>query len=198
MNNLVKPSSVTELSFKEAKVLLENFGSGKGKISITYERKYGEIITRYYFWGSMGGSIEDFICRIDSGYFTNKLTPANDNGVIDVKKTFRNLRKFIAEEFDLPFYKEMDFQKGMREHLNDFQNNCESSNEFVDRFQREMIDMPFYLITNHFEERLLFEEFTSISETWHFLEFKPSEDYYFMFKIHEKIKKELRKSNNLK
>lgn len=49
-------------------VIVENFGEGAGKITISC---YGEVWTG--FWGSMGGTVEEFFQRVSNDYLINKM-----------------------------------------------------------------------------------------------------------------------------
>lgn len=49
-------------------VIIENYGEGAGKIIITC---WGESWTG--FWGSMGGTIEEFFQRVSNDYLINKM-----------------------------------------------------------------------------------------------------------------------------
>lgn len=50
-------------------VIIENYGEGAGKILISC---YGESWTG--FWGSMGGTVEEFFQRVSSDYLIDKLS----------------------------------------------------------------------------------------------------------------------------
>lgn len=50
-------------------VIIENYGSGAGKIIITC---WGESWTG--FWGSMGGTIEEFFQRVSNDYLIDKMS----------------------------------------------------------------------------------------------------------------------------
>lgn len=50
-------------------VIVENFDEGAGKITISC---YGEVWTG--FWGSMGGTVEEFFQRVSNDYLINKMS----------------------------------------------------------------------------------------------------------------------------
>lgn len=177
-------------------VFLQNMEKGQGKITIsdTYGHNYS------YYWGSMGDTLEDFIHRIDSCYFTKNLLGSEDSYVIDVKKTFRNVRRHIREEIRLKWYMHVEFQKEMREQLNSFQEDIEetqSERHFVDMFYKFIKDLPFYDIGDRYDSKRIEEDFNSISEPWYFIERKPSPEYEWLCKFHKKLKKELCKQPKL-
>lgn len=96
-------TNTKQIKIDDTDVFLENFGVGNGKITISdsYNHNYS------YHWGAMGSCIEKFLLGITSDYFARKLIPDWDERVIDVAATFKNLRGFIRDELDLPFYKEI-------------------------------------------------------------------------------------------
>ena len=54
-------------------VIIENYGEGAGKIIITC---WGESWTGY--WGSMGGTMEEFFQRVSNDYLINKMSDYRD------------------------------------------------------------------------------------------------------------------------
>lgn len=54
-------------------VIIENYGEGAGKIIITC---WGESWTGY--WGSMGGTVEEFFQRVSNDYLINKMADYRD------------------------------------------------------------------------------------------------------------------------
>lgn len=176
-------------------VVLENFGLGKGQITI-----YSPSIEKYHmYWGSMGSSIEEFIYDINQHYFADKLLGSRKTEVFDVKKTFAQVRKYIREELDLPWYKYQEFQKSLRECLNQFQEHCESINSdvfFVDRFSFYLGTMPsFHLIEDRWECERIESDLKNLSEPWHFICTKESYETKLLKSLHSKIKKQIKKNN---
>ena len=120
-----------------------------------------------------------------------KLIPVNDERVIDIKTTFKNLRSFICKDMEMPYYREMEFQKSMREYLREFQNECDEwgKHRFVDCFFSSFIDrLDYYLINDRFERNEIEENFKGICEHWHFLVEKPSENYNWLKSFHSELK----------
>jgi hypothetical protein len=182
-----------KITIKETDVFLENHKKGQGKITIS--NTYGKNFSN--FWGSMGETLEEFLCGINPEYFATKLLPPSDERIIDIKATFKNVRKYIREELDMPFYKEMEFQKDMREKLKEFQDQCEERGgkyRFVDGFHDFFVDsLDFYLIADSYDSNQVKESFQGICEHWQFLEEKPSEDHDWLIDFHARLKKELLK-----
>ena len=172
-------------------IILQELGDGKGKIIISdtdYDYNFS------FYWGAMGKdtSLRQFIKQIDHGYFVGKLA-GNTKGAFNSKKTFRNIRKFIREEFsyDLPWYKHMEFQKGMRESLNDFQRDAYDDRQFVDDwdgFWEHTVD--YYSVDGDGREMDSIKSlFTGICEPWDFIETGPSRECIWLEKLHKKLKK---------
>ena len=184
---------LTRIKIDNTDVFLEELGNSKGKITIsdTYNHNYS------YFWGAMGGTLVDFICSINSGYFADKLMGHHSNYKMDVKKTFSTLRKFIATDLDLPFYKQMKFQKDLREKLKEFQNECEeneSKDYFVTFFFSNFINrLSFYEIDDRYERESIEKDFTGISEQWNFIEETVNDECLWLQRFHKKLKAKLLK-----
>jgi hypothetical protein len=178
----------------KTKILLEDIEENKGRITIL-DPKYGKL---EMFWGAMGGNLKDFLLYINHDYFCDKLLGYESSQVFDVKKTFKELRKFIRTELDLPWYKHMDFQKNLRQKLNYFQDVCYKTNSedyFVQNFNYHLGTTPdFYLIENRFEKEIIEKNFKSIEEPWHFINTKDSEKAKWLKKLHDKIKNKLIKN----
>jgi len=170
-------------------IFLDDLGNNKGKITIsdTYNHNYS------YFWGSMGGTLDEFLCNINSGYFADKLLGTKSNFIFCEKSTFTTVRKFIATELNLPWYKHQEFQKDMREKLNSFQNDCENENHFVGNWSSFIRELDFYLIKDHSEQISLRREFENISEVWNFIGQKLSPEYLWLEKLHGNLKAEIKK-----
>ena len=180
-------NNINKIRIDNTDVFLEDLGENEGKITIsnTYGYNYS------YYWGSMNGSLSNFICDINDEYFASKLMGAKSNYTINVKATFTNLRKFIREEFNMPWHREMEFQKDMREKLNKFQSNCESHHYFIDHFYYFVRELDFSLMKDKYDAKQIKEEFEEISEPWNFVVETENEEYLFLQKLHKKIKQKL-------
>lgn len=98
-------------------VILQNYEINQGKIIVSdlYNGSYS------YYWGSMGGTLEEFIKSIDSCYFAGKL--CTDMYVFSGEKTAKAIRRHIKQNmnYDLPWYKYMPAQKELREAIKDLE-----------------------------------------------------------------------------
>lgn len=184
-------SNITRLKIDSTDIFLEEIGENQGKITIS--DTWGHNYSTY--WGAMGGSLKDFIKRINSDYFANKLMGSTSIYEMDVKATFSAIRKHISSEIGLPWYEHQIFQKDMREKLKNFQNECEENeweNYFVDKFFDSFINrLDFYLIEDKFEREYLEKQFRGISEWWYFIQSKPNRKFVWLQELHSKLKKEL-------
>lgn len=77
------------LHVNEAKVILDDKGNGQGELIIA--SSWGYNFSTY--WGSMGGSMKDFICSINKGYFADRLSGPDDRPEFDGKATMTAVRK---------------------------------------------------------------------------------------------------------
>ena len=188
----MEAATLTKLRIDETDIFLEDIGPSQGKITISgYNHNYS------YYWGAMGGNLKDFICRINNDYFVDKL--CGKTSTFDCKRTFSEVRKHIRTEIGLPWYLFLDFQKEMREQLNRFERDCEEMGEnyFVEHFFDRFINrLDFYLIPSR-ERRYYEESFKGISEQWYFIQTRESDQSLWLNKLHNKLKKELKKNHIL-
>lgn len=185
-------AQTTKFFIGDTEITLEEKGENKGEITV---KDYRMGIYSMY-WGAMGGTLKNFILRINEDYFTDKLLGVHSMYVFDIKATFKELRKFIRHEFNLPWYKHTEFQKDLRVKLKNFQDNCEeykSERYFVDDFNFYLgIQPDFYLIEDKFECNHIEKSFKSIEEPWSFIQQKDSDTTKWLKKLHNKIKLKLR------
>lgn len=187
---------LTKLRIKETDILLEEIMPNKGKIIIA-----GYNLNYSYQWGSMGGTLKEFICRINKSYFASNLIGLAKTQIMDVDKTFTAIRKYIREELGLPWYKYRDFQKDMREKLKEFQKECADIEYmpadiyFVENFFRSFVDrLDYYLIKDRWEQEEIKKTFNyGFTEQWNFIENKPSPEYLWLEDLHGKLKSEIAK-----
>lgn len=175
----------------DSEISIENKGENKGRITVFNKQKGSYEM----YWGAMGGTIEEFLVRINSDYFTDKLLGKTSMQVFDCRGTFASLRKFIREDIGLPWYRYQEFQANLRENLNLFQERCQEYNSdkyFVDHFYDYLCRYPsFYLIDDIYEQERIKKEFKSISEPWNFIQTKESDTTKWLKLLHVKIKKKL-------
>lgn len=194
-------NNIKKIKIQNTDIFLEDFGDGKGKITIS--DTYGHNYSTY--WGSMKDSLEEFICSTNSEYFANRLMGSESNYEMDVPATFANIRKYIREEIGLAWYQHLEFQKDMREKLSDFQRQCEdipSAQYFVDNFDRSFVnDLYFYSIDDRWKREDLESEFKAIDEVWNFIAEKKNRKYLWLEQLHAELKKHIRtqekQSNNI-
>lgn len=185
--------SILRLKIDNTDIFLEEMGENRGKITIsdTYGHNYS------MFWGAMGGTLKEFICRINPEYFVDKLLGVRSSQCFDAKNTFAALRNHIKNEMGLPWYKHQEFQKSMREVIKDFQEACEEANSeeyFVNVFTSQFVSrLNYHLIKDSWESESVEKNFKELSEPWHFIQTKASPQCIFLTELHSKIIKKLSK-----
>lgn len=117
----------TTLRIGATDVILTDYEPNQGKIIISNSPN----LNFSYYWGSMGGTLKEFLLDINESYFINKLHPAS-HGDIDINKTMSAVRKWWKEESGIAWYQEMDLQKQLRDEFNIIQNHCDSEQYFVE------------------------------------------------------------------
>lgn len=167
-------------------VILQNYEINHGKIIVSdlYNGSYS------FYWGSMSGTLEEFLKRINSGYFAGKL--CNDQYVFSGKNTAKSIRRHIKDNmsYDMPWYKYTAAQKELREAIKELE-RCESQHDAI--YQIEKFKDILVLGMSSQEDK----EFQEIMEShfncepWHFLETEPSPSYKFLVKLHKELKKQL-------
>lgn len=181
-----------KITIDSTDIILEDLGNEQGKIIIadTYGYNYST------YWGAMGGSLKEFLMRINEDYFINRLLPSDDRGVFSGKKSVRNVRKHIKTElsYEIPWYKYMSAQKELRERLKEIE-SCESDHEFIDAMQRISNDVYCFELDRHDEERFKDALKSLESEPWHFIETEPSRHSIFLHRIFKRLQKELKKKH---
>jgi hypothetical protein len=190
---IAEQSIIKKIRIDNTDIFLEDFEPGKGKITVsdTYGHNYS------YYWGAMGSSLAEFICSINEEYFARNLLGTRKYYVMDCRRTFANLRKYISKDMGLPFYKHMEFQKELREKINEFQRECEerpTNDHFVSMFFPSFVNgIEFIWIDDSREREQVQKAFNDIEEWWHFIIEKPSPEYVWLTKLHGKLKKKLSK-----
>ena len=179
------------IKINKTDIFLEDFGEGKGKISITDIDGYNYST----FWGAMNSPLDDFLYKINSDYFVKSLISSFKSQEIDINGTFRNIRKHIREEI-MPWYENMEFQSDMRKKLNILKEKCinnDSQEYFVDKFFDFLNQLDFNLL-NDLHSYGIEKNFKSINEPWYFIETKKSREYIWLEKLHLQLKKKLKKN----
>lgn len=185
-------NGIQKYLINDAHVYFENLGENQGKLIIDTG-----LNTYSTYWGSMSGNLYDFLLRIDNDYFANRLCSKNYSP--NWKKTFTNIRKSIKSDLDLPWYEHQEFQKSMREKINEFEKTCIDINSvdwFISNIDYYMIkSMNFYLIENDFDARNIEKTFKGYfnCEPWHLVVETESHEYKYLKKLHNEIKKFINK-----
>lgn len=188
-------NSIEKIKIKGVDILLENIDTNQGKVIVSDNNGNNYSM----FWGAMGGTIQHFICRINSDYFADKLLGTEKTQLFNVKQTFKELRRFIREDLDLPWYKHLEFQKDFREILKSFENECLENpydRFFVDNFHSYFsYKQNFYLISDRYECSRIENDFKSLSEPWNFIQTSESEKTKWLKYLHKQIVSVLSKRN---
>lgn len=191
----ITETNICRIRIETTDIFLENINPGHGKITVS--DVYGKNFSHY--WGSMGkdATLETFISHINKEYFASKLNGAKKDHKMDVPRTFAAIRKYIREDMGLQWYQHMDFQQHMREVLKEFQDACEnypSQDYFISNFFSQFVhQLSFYKMTgDRHEEKRWTKEFNDISEWWHFIVERESENYLFLMQLHGKLVKYLK------
>jgi len=75
-------------------VVLQDLGPNRGRIIVEC---YGTAWAAG--WGSMGGTIREFMCRINSGYLATKLTPGDRRQLKRDEKYLQRIADAVIEAF---------------------------------------------------------------------------------------------------
>ncbi len=173
------------IKIDEAEIILQDLGDSQGKLIVAHPWYNGST-----YWGAMGGTLKEFLMRINEDYFTGRLS--NSKGVINMKSTMRDVRKAIREE--LPWYKDTEFQKELREKLNDIQSNCENDHQFVDAMNGLPESLMYYDLESYKREKEIKQLLKDIlSEPWHYIVHGESPEQKFYRQLHKKLVKHLKK-----
>lgn len=182
------------LKIKTTDIIFQDFEYGRGKIIIS-DSSYGYNFS--YFWGSMGSTLKEFLLSINSGYFVNKLSTRHQGGVC-LKRTMRTIKKFIKVDIGLQWYEHMEFQKDMREKINEFidEYSDEISPDYFGYKLEELVkSFDYDLIERGYTRDSIERDFKNIwsGEWWHFLEYTTPQENIWLEKLHGKLKKVISK-----
>ena len=171
-------------------IFLDDTGEGTGKITIS--NTYGYNFSHY--WGCMGCNLKEFLSQINSDYFVRKLAPNPETYC--PKRTAKAVRRYIREElsYQLPWYKHMEFQKGLREWIKGIEDTS-TEHEFVDYCCNILNDYRIDIYSVDRQDRVEIESLLkSVFETepWYFIEKTDSGEAIFLSKLFEKLKKEIK------
>ena len=172
-------------------IFLDDLGDGKGKITIS--NTYGYNFS--YYWGCMGCSLREFLLSVNSDYFIRKLAPNPE--VYCPVKTAKSVRRHVRKDlsYELPWYKHMEFQKGLREWIKGIEDTS-TEYEFVDYCYNILNDYRIDIYSVDRQDRADVESLLkSVFETepWYFIEKTDSGEAIFLSKLFVKLKKVLKK-----
>lgn len=186
----MKTETPEVLKIDDTDVFLQEIGPGQGKITISNTWGYNFS----FYWGSMGGTLKEFLLEINQSYFCSKLMGPKNDTTIDAKRTFTEVRKHIRQDI-LYWWEHMEFQKHLREELNSFQRETDEngSKYFVDYWSNFINRLDFSLIEDRYDAKRCEENFRNISEPWHFIVDKPAPEYIWLEKLFMKLQKEIKK-----
>jgi superoxide dismutase len=175
-----------------ADVILDDLGDGRGKIIIS-DGNWGYNFS--YYWGAMGDSLIDFLSRINSSYFVGKLGPT-EKGEINTKKTMRNIRKAIREEFNsvYPWYTYKEFQTELRYELKNMEGDGFYSNEnFSYSIERFLDNLSYYSIDDKYDRKEIESLIRDIfNEHWYYIVYDEHRENVYLEKFHKKLVKTLK------
>jgi len=183
--------NIKKLRIQEIDVYFEDIRENAGKVTISgIDRNYSAQ------WGAMNGNLTEFLLKINSDYFASNLLGSRNSYSFNTKATFAEIRRYIREELNLPWYKYLTFQSTLRDSLNEFQKvMAEYPDEryFVDNFYFYLNTWPnFHLIDDSYERKRIESDFKSLTEPWYFIQKSESEECKWLKTFHGKIKKELK------
>lgn len=186
------------LRIESADVILNDMGNGHGKIIIS-DDNWGYNFS--YYWGAMGNSLEDFLCKINTDYFIGKLGP-HENGPVNPKKTITNIRKALNEYLysSYPWYKYPEFSAEIRHELRRMSSRgFDSVDDFFYRMDDFIENLNYYLIDDKYDR----ESIESImkdainSELWYYIVYEPHREKLYLEQFHKKLKKAIKNNKKL-
>lgn len=182
----------TRFKIKGAEVILINKGTNQGEIQIKGKTKGSFSM----YWGAMGGTIEDFMVKINSDYFSSKLLGSINSQVFCEKETFKNLRQYIKESIDFRVDGGSLFRKDLNKVLRDFQRKCKEHGThtyFVESFEYNLSKVDFRLVRERYDRDKMKYEFDAMfGEPWLFIDTKESDTCKWLKTIHAGIKQKLK------
>lgn len=182
----------TRFKIKGADIILVNKGINQGEIQIKSKTKGSFSM----YWGAMGGTIEDFMLKTNSDYFSGKLLGSINSQVFCEKETFKNLRQYIKENIDFRVDGGSLFRKDLNKVLRDFQRKCKEQGTrtyFVESFEYNLCLVDFYLIKERYDRDKMEDEFDAMfGEPWLFIGTRESDTCKWLKTIHAAIKRKLK------
>lgn len=175
-------------------VVIQDYGDGRGKLILS-DDDYDHNVS--YYWGCMGEGydLSKFIQKTSTEYLVRKLGKRDSDGPIDMKKTMRNVRKFIREETEWRFYMDTEADKELRRELNEIQSGSYDENNFIQLMSNinpvAWLDKSYYQTEwNDMIEQLK-------CEPWHFIQHSLPEVNVWLFKFIPKLQSYLKKESEV-
>lgn len=175
-------------------VVLQDYEPGKGKLILSDDDRDHNVS---YYWGAMGEGydLSKFIQKASTGYLVGKLGKRDSDGPIDMKKTMRNVRKFIREETDWRFYMDMEADKELRRELNEIQNDSYDQNHFIQLMCN--IKPLAWLQKSYYQSEWIDMIEQLKCEPWHFIETRSPDVNIWLNQFLPKLKTYLKKESEV-
>lgn len=174
------------LRIQSTDVILTDYEPGKGKIIIS-DDNYGYNFS--YFWGAMGkGTLKEFLCDIDTGYFTGKLGP-HGNGDINMKKTMKAVRRWWKEDSGIAWYQFQEEQKDLRYELRQMEQDVDSEGGFIHAMSS--LKDNSLLRSSYKKSDFDFALDSLCSEPWYFIVNDEHRQNKWLSNFHQILKKEI-------
>lgn len=188
------------IKIEDTEVYLTNKEFGQGKIIISND--YGYNFS--YYWGGMNDTLEDFLCRINSSYFVGCLGNGNFDKPINTKKTIKNIRKLLREDFynNYPWYSYKELHKNISDKLKDLETEeFRNVEQFMYCIDSLVGDFCVYSCDDYDynEAKLIESELKSLfsCEPWHLIHYDEHPKNIWLSNFHKKLIKELKKQKKL-
>jgi hypothetical protein len=158
-----------KIRIREYDVILENLGEGQGKVIIA-----SPYLNTSYYWGSMGGTLEEFICSIDLYYWSKNLLPRHVEEPLNVRKTFAAFRKQLKENlcdslYSYGWWLEREFQSDMWGKVREMQESVDDVGDFIEAAFGLPKRMDYHLIADKYDAERFEEAIqNACSEPWYY------------------------------
>jgi len=166
-------------------IILIDYELGQGKIIIS-DTNWGYNFS--YYWGAMGSTLKEFLCRINAGYFVKNLS-TEDHGKINMKKTMAEVRKWWKKESGIHWWQYLDFQKELRWEFKRIESQSCSDENFIDMMNYLNSSLPLHKIANRLDREELEEAIKWLTaEPWNYIVYYESQQHIWLTNLHKKLK----------
>ena len=188
----IQEFTVKEINIDGDIFTLKDYGNNSsGKLTV--EIAYGSTFSAY--WGSMGSSLEGFICRCDVSYLKGCLRAGGLK--FSPKKTLKNIRAKIREE--IPYYRFREAQKQLREDLKKLENYDDRAvfhselSHLVERISEQFNDSS----EDSFDKKEAIETLDNIDNYfWNYSDIEATGESIYMTKILKNLQTVLKGMTN--